>query len=213
MPDCPQWSEPERDDQLPHVVAGLAEYYRFIIGACKQRYILRHGDIKTYHARVFKQVVPLDYYAGNYRSADPKKPCLAVEVHVNGISGETYAVVPASMVRFSAEIHDLIVRTDEYLKHTVAQTEKAQAVAQLAAAAMGHFIRIHPFINGNGRMARMLVNFVFKRYAYRMPFGQAQIRPPELEYARASASSMGLNASFTPLYVYLLRLVARVASQ
>jgi fido (protein-threonine AMPylation protein) len=204
---------PERDDQLSHVVAGLAEYYRFIISACKRHYILRHGDIKTYHAKVFKYIVPLDYYAGNYRSADPKKPCLAMEVHVNGIFGETYTKVPASMGNFSAELLDLIVRTDEYLTHTVSQTEKAQAVAQLAAAAMGNFIRIHPFVNGNGRMARMLVNYVFKRYGYRMPFGQAQIRPPELEYAQASALSMGPSASLTPLYVYLLRLVARAASQ
>ena len=211
MPDCPQWFEPERDDQLPFVVAGLAEYYRFIISACKQRYILRHGDIKNYHSKVFKKVVPLDYYAGNYRSIDSQKPCLAVDVHVNGVFGESHVTVPTSMANLSSEIHTLILRTDEYLKHTVSPTERAQAVAQLGAAAMGNFIRIHPFVNGNGRMARMLANFVFKRYGYRMPFGQAQIRPPELEYASASAASMGPSPSLNAIYVYLLKLVARVA--
>ena len=212
MPNCPQWSAPEKDEQLPDIVAGLAECYRFIVSSCKRHYVLRHGDIKTYHGKIFRRVVPLDYYAGNYRCADPKKPCLAAEVHVSGIFGETYTRVPAAMEDFSAELLDWIVRTDTYLKHTISETEKAQAVAQLAAAAMGNFIRIHPFMNGNGRMARMLVNYIFKRYGYRMPFGQAQIRPPEAEYAQASAASMGAGADFNPLYVYLLRLVARAAA-
>lgn len=211
MSDCPEWSKPERDDQLLHVVAGLDEYYRFIVGACKKKYILRHGDIKTYHAKVFRRVAPLEYYAGNYRSIDPTKPCLASDVQVAGVPGEPFALVPTSMAKLSADVHDFVVSTDEYVEHTVSPTEKARAVAQLAAAIMGEFIRIHPFINGNGRMGRMLVNYVFKRYGYKMPFRQVQIRPPELEYAQASAASMGPNASMTALYVYLLRLVARAA--
>ena len=212
MPACPPWFQAERDDQLPLVVAGLAEFYRFIIAACKKRYIVGHGDIKTYHEKVFKKVVPLGYYAGNYRSRDQARPCLAQDVQVDGVRGEAFLTVPDSMRDFSSELHDLVVRTDEYLQQPVSATERAQAIAQLAAVAMGRFIRIHPFLNGNGRMVRMLVNYIFKRYGYPMPFNQAQIRPPENEYALASSKSMGPAPDPNPLYVYLLRLVARAAS-
>lgn len=212
MPPCPLWFQAERDDQLPHVVVGLAEYYRFIISACKTHYIVGHGDIKTYHKRVFEKVVPLDYYAGNYRSLDSARPCLAQDVHVDGVPGETFSTVPDSMRDFSSELHDFVVRTDEYIQHPLSPTKRAQAIAQLAALAMGRFIRIHPFLNGNGRMVRMLVNYLFKRYGYAMPFKQAHIRPPENEYAAASAASMYPTPNFQPLYAYLLRLVARAAS-
>jgi len=210
--DCPQWPEPEPLNKLPSVVAGLAEYYKFIISACKRRYILGHGDIKTYHAKVFHDVVPLSYYAGNYRCDDPSKPCLKREVHVNGIFGETYSTVPGSMSNFSVELHDLVVQTDQYLNSSISPTERAQAVAQLGAMAMARFICIHLFLNGNGRMGRMLVNFVFKRYGYKMPFAQAQIRPREPEYGQASAAAMGTSWSPALLYVYLLRLVAQSVS-
>lgn len=211
MPPCPPWFQAERDDQLPHVVAGLAEFYRFIISACKNRYIVGHGDIKTYHRKVFERVVPLSYYAGNYRSRDSARPCLAQEVHVGGSPGETFLTVPDSMRDFSSELHEFVVRTDDYLQHQVSPTERAAAIAQLAAVAMGRFIRIHPFLNGNGRMVRMLVNYIFKRYGYAMPFKQSHIRPPESEYAQASSESMSPVPNFNPLYVYLLRLVARAA--
>lgn len=210
MPDCPVWSAPETNDQLPHVVAGLNECYRLIISACKTGYVLRHGDLKSYHSKVFHRVVPLDYYAGNYRCVDPAKPCLAVIVGVDNVPGEDFTTVPDSMSFFSSELHDFIVRTDEYLKAAITATERARAVAQLAAVGMGHLIRIHPFVNGNGRIARMLVNYTFKRYGYKMPFSQAQIHPRETEYDQASAAAMGSHSDFTPLYVYILKLVARV---
>lgn len=211
MPVCPPWFQAERDDQLPLVVAGLAEFYRFIISACNTRYIVGHGDVKTYHKKVFEKVVPLSYYAGNYRSRDLARPCLAQDVQVDGVRGEAFLSVPDSMRDFSSDLHSLVVRTDEYLQQPVSATERAQAIAQLAAVAMGRFIRIHPFLNGNGRMVRMLVNYIFKRYGYAMPFKQAQIRPPENEYAQASAKSMGSAPDLNPLYVYLLRLAARAA--
>ena len=212
MPSCPHWSEPEKGEQIQHVAAGLAEYYKFIVSACKRRYIIQHGDIKTYHRKVFGRVVPLDYYAGNYRSKDPARPCLAQDVQVNGVLGEPFATVPSAMSTFSSDFVDMISRTDQYLALTISSTERAQAVAQLAAAGMGQLILVHPFLNGNGRMARMLVNYVFKRYGYPMPFRQSLVRPPETEYATASASAMGPSSTFDPLYRYILRLVARAAA-
>lgn len=211
MPPCPVWPEPEPISKLPDIVAGLAEYYRFIISACRKHYIIAHGDLKTFHKKVFVKVVPLDYYAGNYRSDDKSKPCLAKEVTVAGVLGESFRTVPQSMGTFSAELHDMILHTDDYLNMKISPTERAQAVAQLAAAAMARFICIHPFLNGNGRMARMLVNYVFKRYGYKMPFVESHRRPPEVDYAQASAAAMGPNSNPSQLYVYLLRLVAQSA--
>jgi fido (protein-threonine AMPylation protein) len=183
-----------------------------IIRACKRQFVLGHGEIKTYHQKIFCRVVPLDYYAGNYRSVDPQKPCLARDVEVSGLPGESFRTVPSSMSLFSTHFQDLVSRTDQFLGGRVTPTDRAQAVAQLAAVAMANLVRIHPFLNGNGRLARMLVNYIFKRYGYGMPFRQAQIRPPETEYSQASAAAMGSGGSPIQLYIYLLRLVARSAA-
>src|SRR5438046_2925028 len=78
-----------------------------------------------------------------------------------------------------------------------------------AASAFVEFIRIHPFLNGNGRVGRMVVNYVFKLYGYAMPFSQSYVRPPEHEYAVVSAAAMGSNSDSKPFYRYLLNVFAR----
>ena len=63
-------------------------------------------------------------------------------------------------------------------------------VISFAALAHGECLRVHPFANGNGRIARLLVAFICMRYTVPM-FLHIKPRPEGEDYVRASRDSMG----------------------
>jgi Fic family protein len=109
------------------------------------------------------------------------------------------------MAAFSRQISEHMITTDRFVDAESNPLIKLQAVVQLAAFASGSVIQIHPFLNGNGRIARLLANFILNRYGYRMPFYIA--RPGTADYALASAEAMR-TGNFTLLYQYLLEILA-----
>jgi hypothetical protein len=79
------------------------------------------------------------------------------------------------------------------------------AILDLAAWAHSEWVRIHPFANGNGRIARILANFVLIRYG--LP-PVVVLRPrPDGEYANASASAMA--GDWKPMSVVFRDLLER----
>ena len=68
-------------------------------------------------------------------------------------------------------------------------------VISFAALAHGECLRVHPFANGNGRIARLLVAFICLRYAVPM-FLHIKPRPEGEDYVRASRDSMGRPPDF-----------------
>jgi hypothetical protein len=67
-----------------------------------------------------------------------------------------------------------------------------QAVVELAAWAHSEWVRIHPFVNGNGRTARILTNAILMRYG--LP-PVLRLRPrPGFPYEHAGAEGMAGNA-------------------
>jgi hypothetical protein len=55
--------------------------------------------------------------------------------------------------------------------------------------AHGEWARIHPFANGNGRIARLWANWIAMRYGV-PPFVRLRPRPEGTSYADAAAASM-----------------------
>ncbi len=70
-----------------------------------------------------------------------------------------------------------------------------QSVISLCAAIHGEWVRIHPFANGNGRMARLWVAFISLRYGLPV-FLVVKPRPQDSGYAIAAAASMGRPPDF-----------------
>ncbi len=205
---CPEWYLPETDGQLPSVTRGLAEFHGFIFNKAKS-HILLHGDLKTWHGTIFRGVVPLAYYAGHYRSDDSQRPCLRRSVKVGNNPGAPFAEVPNLMRELSQEMRYMTGKTDRYIGYGPTPTDRARAAIQLAATYMGKFIRIHPFVNGNGRMARLTSNYTLHRYGYPMPFYTPYPRPG-VDYEKVSEACMG--GDFVPLYKYLLTLLGSQVS-
>lgn len=203
--DCPQWEQPEPFGNLPPVARGMEDVYSFIRKANAKKYLLNHGDIRSWHLKLFSAIVPVHYYAGNYRSDDPRHPCLNIDVQVGGRPGAPYRLVPEMMRQFSGKMSDNTVATDGFVARSRGDIERSKAAIQLAAVCAGRLIQIHPFINGNGRVARLLMCFFLNRYGLKMPFF-ALGRPP-LDYPSASAACM--IGDFIPLFKYLVTLLAK----
>ncbi|MHB8526656.1 MAG: Fic family protein [Candidatus Acidiferrales bacterium] len=202
--NCPEWTKPETDEQLVFVVRGLSEFHLFIEKR-STTYILRHGDLRTWHEKIFKEVVPLSYYAGNYRCNDQRQPCLGQNVGVGSSPGAPYPEVPRLMREYSDYMRSVTVDTDRFFHQTAAPAQRPQAVVQLAAAFMGKLLKIHPFINGNGRISRCVANYFLHRYGYPFLFSPPLPRPSG-DYSTASAACMIGN--FVPMYRYLLQVLA-----
>jgi hypothetical protein len=70
-------------------------------------------------------------------------------------------------------------------------TAELESVVRLAALCHGEWVRIHPYMNGNGRVARTWANWVAVRYGL-PPFVRIRPRPDGLWYAAAARNSMGI---------------------
>ena len=199
---CPDWSQPESAVQLPDVVRGMAAVTRFIYRYAPIR-ILNHGDLKEWHHTIFQHVVPKDYYAGNFRSEDSDRHCLAINVAVGSTPGAIFSDVPRLMQEFSQQMVESTAKTDEFIKAGTTPTDRARAVVELAAFCVGRFLQIHPFINGNGRISRLSANYTLHRYGYRFPFKTPLPRPSNPSYTDASKACM--TGNFAPMYLYLVK--------
>lgn len=202
--DCPQWIQDD-DSALPAIAAAAQSFVRFMERQNPRKYILTHGDLKQWHQKLFEKVVPVSYYAGNYREVNPAKPCLETNVHVAGIFGAPYEEVEAKMRSFSAELARATTAVDQFLQVGRTAVARVKAAAQIAAFAGGSIVQIHPFVNGNGRIARLAMNFYLHRYLDYVPFFID--RPTHPSYSTASQIAMQ-SGNFTPLYQYLVEIIA-----
>jgi fido (protein-threonine AMPylation protein) len=180
-------------------------FVRFMKRQNPKGYIFNYGDLKDWHRTFFGKIVPVPYYAGNFRGIDPSKPCLDGDVHVNGVFGAAPANVESLMKNFSDELARATIATDEYVGRHSDLISRIHAATQLAAFAGGTVIKIHPFLNGNGRMARLIMNFHLHRYLGEVPFYVD--RPSHPNYGRASTIAMQ-SGNFIPLRQYLIEVIA-----
>ncbi|MGI8685433.1 MAG: Fic family protein [Acidimicrobiales bacterium] len=63
-------------------------------------------------------------------------------------------------------------------------------IVAVTAIAHGEWVRIHPFVNGNGRVARLIAAHIALRYGLPV-FVKLKPRPHDVAYTRAARRSMG----------------------
>lgn len=99
-----------------------------------------------------------------------------------------------------------------------AEQEGKLSPVELAALFHYRYIRIHPFEDGNGRIARLLVNYILTKHDYPMIVVRSRLKSDYLEALHAadqivgSVPSKGAHATLTairPFLQYFKSLVAR----
>jgi hypothetical protein len=113
------------------------------------------------------------------------------EVRVGAFPGVRATDVPATLNAFERSMQRATARLDAAIPagRPAADTRELWAVIQLCALAHGEWVRIHPFANGNGRIARLWANWCALRYGL-PPIVRLRPRPDRQRYAEAAAQSM-----------------------
>jgi fido (protein-threonine AMPylation protein) len=187
---CPRWSDDSAEHELPAFDKAVRTVW---LQACIEAKNKRPGckDLRQWHVRAFRDVVPLSYYAGNFRQRDPLKACLAHDVAVNTpagpLPGAPFREVPDLMANFERDLHEQLEATEsDWQQRTPEETLKR--VALVVGFAVAHFIRIHPFMNGNGRTSRMLWGVLLARLG--LPVPMAVVKRPGPPYGDVMQAAM-----------------------
>ena len=159
---------------------------------------------RDWHRALYAGVpLPVPYYAGEVRDSDPRFPELIdYEVQVGRLRGVPAAQVPAELKILQTRARNAIAGPDGAipLGGRPATPLELRAVLLLAANLHGEWVRIHPFANGNGRIARLWVIWVAARYGL-PPFIRLKPRPEGLPYTAAALASM--SGQHTPMATLL----------
>jgi len=165
---------------------------------------------QEWHRRIYKGVrLPVPYYAGEVRDSDPRFPQLdGYEVRVGPQRGVDSRLVPEQLDHFEAAMKKAVLVLDSAIPTGSSPSDPAQlrSVLTLCAHAHGEWVRIHPFVNGNGRTARLWANWCALRYRL-PPFVRLKPRPEGNLYATASALSM--RGDHQPMFAVLADMLDR----
>lgn len=133
-----------------------------------------------------------------------------VEVFVLGRSGVSAWAVGGALTRFAQQLGGVLTVLDDRIPPgSEAPLVLHDAITEACAWAHSEWIRIHPFRNGNGRIARLLAVWIAARYGL-PPF--VNIRPrPDGEYASAAAA--GMDGDYQPTARLFVRLLDEYLAQ
>lgn len=146
--------------------------------AFDRTYKISEDDIKKIHGIVLKGVIAS---AGQYRSYD-------LEVKGAGFIPPPFHDVPKHM---------------KELLNTLNNNPDELRPIELAAQIHYDFSWIHPFVDGNGRMSRLLLNLILVRNGYPFVVIKNVDKP---QYLRA-LREMDVSGNFKPFLIYISRCV------
>ncbi|HZK82374.1 MAG TPA: Fic family protein [Humisphaera sp.] len=194
----PDWDEDIPPGRLAEFRALVGHVHQEIL-ATAARAVLASDDPCRWHGALFRTLVPLHYYAGNYRGDVPGMPCLAILVWVGGIPGSDYPIV-RQHIDFVFESARVQIGALELRWPQLDSPERASQLATIVANLVGGFIRIHPFVNGNGRISRFLWRWCLMRFGVPV---QCCVHPrPDPPYGQLMHHAM--RGDYRPLALFVL---------
>jgi hypothetical protein len=147
-----------------------------------------------WHNRLMQKLdVPNPDWVGAYRGMPGQE---TIEVHVDDQWGTPANKVADEVARFENILHQALADLDIELPHSLINqsqfthsSDQLFKVVELCSWAHAEWIRIHPFANGNGRIARIWANYIALRYG--LPaFVQIRPRPNPQPYGAVGRQAM-----------------------
>ena len=216
---APSWQEDD-PKTLSLIQGNAAQLISELRTTAAERILPTCEELCRWHARLYTGCeVPVAGYVGHFRG-DPAVPELIgyevglgprlkdgnlekMGVWARLVSNEMGAVLAG----LNAVFAELDVRLPVGKPPTT--PDEILAVISFAALAHGECLRVHPFANGNGRIARLLVAFICLRYGLPM-FLHVKPRPESDDYIRASRDSMGRPPDFAANHTTTTAVFARM---
>lgn len=123
-------------------VTNQKEAMLFIEAFVKEKKEITEADILALHRITLKGIS--DYWAGRYKTSE------------NRVVGSRHKTAPPYKVKNEMQA----------LVHLIKKNSKNYHPVELAALAHHELVRIHPFVDGNGRTARLLNNLILMSRGY-----------------------------------------------
>ncbi|MBI5699875.1 Fic family protein [Candidatus Saganbacteria bacterium] len=130
---------------------------------------ITQDDIKKIHSLILEGIK--NNYAGQYRD---------VEVYISG--SDVKLPLPEKLA-------DLMLGFSRWLVDR--QENKDLHPVRFAAQAHFKLVDIHPFIDGNGRTARLLMNFILMKYGYPIAIFECETEKRKAYYSALQAGHKG----------------------
>jgi len=212
----PNWSDDDPGDSA-RIAANYLTTLRLAQADAQLRKPLTSRRLREWHRQLYQGcAVPSAQYVGNYRGDVRHAELVDYEVGLVGPTGgppDRVGVwsrdVATTVERFLRDLAAALSSLDALIPDLrVALTrEQLERVVTACAVAHGEWVRIHPFANGNGRVARLLANAIAMRYGLR-PFVELKPRPADVMYARVARESMGRPPDFNGNHTATIALFA-----
>lgn len=128
-----------------------------------------------------------------------------VGVRIGPVEGTHPQLVATELSRLEDRLADLVARLDRDLPTDAdLSAGDVDVVLSLMSWIHNEWVRIHPFANGNGRIARVWANWVAMRYGL-PPFVRLRPRPSGDSYTQAAGAAMsGQVLAMVPVFREML---------
>ena len=200
----PNWSDDHPGDGA-RIAGNVARALRDASQMAAARAVVAEGDLRRWHSIVYDGcAVPSPDYVGRFRG-EASADLANYEVGVGAVQPDGYpdrvgvwaAAVGEAMKAFVASLAAALSALDAAIGPGArpAGADDLHEVVGVTAIAHGEWIRIHPFVNGNGRTARLLAAHISLRYGLPV-YVTLRPRPQDVAYARAARRSMGRPPEF-----------------
>jgi fido (protein-threonine AMPylation protein) len=169
----------------------LVRTLRRIRDSAALRGTVRASDAAAWHREIMDGLdVPKPEYIGTFRGDAGLE---TVRVLVGPHEGVPPDQVANAVALFERKLNQVLARLDSLIPAGAAlDTDTLAAVIDVCAWAHAEWVRVHPFVNGNGRTARFWANYVAMRYGL-PPFVRLRPRPEADAYAHAGSEAMSGN--------------------
>ena len=181
------FSMPDWEEDSPILRRNLASLIRRVRNEALARRVLSLESARGWHREFLRGLaVPRPAMVGTFRG---EPGLVGVEMRIGPHFGVSSGDVVRALAAFERRMQEATKRLDALIPPGGDLSEdQLAAVIDLCAWAHSEWVRIHPFANGNGRIARLWANSLAMRYGL-PPY--AKLRPrPDGGYASAGEASM-----------------------
>lgn len=194
--------KPDWDESSPQLADNLTRVLGLAGAHAVAREKVSVALMRDWHGQIMAGLAIWDAgWAACFRGEGAAK---GIGVRIGSHHGVPPDRVGAELEAFKSRLLRTLAALDSAVAASGVDSEaEIRAVIDLCAWAHGEWVRIHPFVNGSGRTARLWVNYLAVRYG--LPrFARMRPRPDGAYAAAAKAAMTGNWKAMIPLFHTML---------